>query len=300
MSVRLPQVVVQTDWLDAHLSDEDLRVFDCTVYLHPAPPDAATPYRVESGRADYLRGHIPGAGFLDVPGELSDPDTQLHFMRPSAEQFAAAMARHGVGEGTRVVLYSAGSPMWATRVWWMLRAFGFDEAAVLDGGWDKWVAEGRATATAACAYPPATFVPRPRPGLFVDKAAVRAAIDDDAALLMNALSPALHSGAGWSRYGRPGRIPGSVNVWAKDLLDPETQTFVPLAAAKDRLEAAGAAQAERIVLYCGGGISATVNALLLHRLGYENCAVYDGSMGEWAPDEALPIERDEALPIETD
>ena len=140
---REPEALMQTDWLAAHLGDPALRIFDCTTYLKPAEPGSDLPYLIVSGRADYDAGHIPGAGFLDIQGELSDNTTRLRFAMPSADHFAAAMSRHGVGAATRVVLYSAGNIMWATRVWWMLCAFGFDRAAVLDGGWDKWRAEGR-------------------------------------------------------------------------------------------------------------------------------------------------------------
>ena len=101
------------------------------------------PYHPEAGRADYEAGHIPGAGFLDVPGELSRQDAPVHFMMLPAAQFAAVMGRHGIGDDTRVVLYSRDRIMWATRVWWMLHAMGFDRAAVLDGGFEKWLAEGR-------------------------------------------------------------------------------------------------------------------------------------------------------------
>ena len=154
------EAIVSTAWLARHLTDPDLRIFDCTTYLRPAEPGEDVPYHPESGRGDYEQGHIPGAGFLDLQGELSDRSTELRFMMPDEWQFAAAMSRHGVGDGTRVVLYSAGSIMWATRVWWMLRAVGFDAAAVLDGGWEKWRVEDRPVDTSPCAYPPATIVAR--------------------------------------------------------------------------------------------------------------------------------------------
>jgi len=137
LEYRDPEALVHADWLEAHLTDSRLRIFDCTTHLRPAEPGGDMPYLIVSGRAEYDAEHIPGAGFLDIQGELADNTTRLRFMMPPADHFAAAMSRHGIGEGTRVVLYSAGSIMWATRVWWMLRAFGFDHAAVLDGGWDK-------------------------------------------------------------------------------------------------------------------------------------------------------------------
>jgi thiosulfate/3-mercaptopyruvate sulfurtransferase len=207
-----PEALVQTDWLEAHLRDPDLRIYECTTYLRYADPGAGVPYHPEAGRADYEAGHIPGAGFLDLPGELSRQDAPVHFMMPSPAEFAEVMGRHGLGDDARVVLYSRDRIMWATRVWWMLHALGFDRAAVLDGGFDKWRAEGRPVGSEPCAYPPAIFTPRPRPGLFVDKGAVLQAIDDPGACLINTLSEPDFLGQEPSRYGRPGRVPRSVNL----------------------------------------------------------------------------------------
>ena len=234
---------------------------------------------------------IPGAGFLDLPGELSRQDAAVNFMMLPPAAFAAVMSRHGIGEGTRVVLYSRERAMWATRAWWMLHAMGFEAAAVLDGGFDKWLAEGRPVSSEPCRYPPATFTPRPRPELFVDRAAVLAALHEPGVRLVNTLSEADFKGEEPSRYGRPGRIPGSVNLPWPTLTDAESHRFVALEDAAQRIDAIGAPAAERIVCYCGGGISATMGLFLLHRLGYANLALYDASMAEWARDPDLPIER---------
>lgn len=102
---RDPKSLVQTDWLEAHLGDPHMRIFDCTTYLKPAEPGSDMPYLVVSGKTDYDAGHIPGAGFLDIQGSLSDNTTKLWFTMPSADHFAAAMSRYGVGDGTRAVLY---------------------------------------------------------------------------------------------------------------------------------------------------------------------------------------------------
>jgi thiosulfate/3-mercaptopyruvate sulfurtransferase len=286
-----PDSLVQTAWLADHLDDPQLRIFECTTYLRPAAPDAGVPYHPEAGRADYAAGHIPGAGFLDLPGELSRQDTAVHFMMLPAADFASVMSRHGIGEGTRVVLYSRDRIMWATRVWWMLRAMGFDDAAVLDGGFEQWQAEGRPVTTEPCAYPEARFVPRPRRALMVDKDTVLAALEDPAVRLINTLAEADFKGTEPSRYGRPGRIPGSVNLPWPALTLPESNRFIPLNEAARRLEALELDEAERIVCYCGGGISATEGLFLLHRLGYDHLALYDASMAEWARDDRLPIER---------
>jgi thiosulfate/3-mercaptopyruvate sulfurtransferase len=289
---RDPKSLAQTDWLEANLGDPHVRIFDCTTYLKPAEPGSDMPYLVVSGKTDYDAEHIPGAGFLDIQGALSDNTTKLRFMMPTADHFAAAVSRHGVGEGTRVVLYSAGGIMWATRVWWMLRAFGFDNAAVLDGGWEKWRAEGRPVSTAACAYTPAEFIARPRPGMVVGKERVLAALGDPATVIVNALPPELHAGKAPSRYGRPGRVPGSVNVYAGTLLDSTTKAFVPLAQARAKFDATGVDKSKDVICYCGGGISATVDLFMLYQLGHDRITLYDGSMGEWAKDQSLPIETD--------
>jgi len=286
-----PDCLVSTGWLEAQLGDPALRIFECTTWLRPAEPGETVPYHPEPGRADYEQGHIPGAGFLDLPNELSRQDAPVHFMMLPAEQFAAVMSRHGVGDGTRVVLYSRDRIMWATRVWWMLHVMGFEEAAVLDGGFEAWQADGRPVSSAPAAYPAARFVARPRPGLMVDKQTVAAALGDAGTRLINTLSEADFEGALPSRYGRPGHIPGSVNLPWPSLTQPESNLLIPLEEAADRLAALGAPAAERIVCYCGGGISATMGLFVLHRLGYDNLALYDASMAEWARDASLPVER---------
>ncbi len=285
-----PDALVSTDWLQANLADPALRIFDCTTYL-VYETGTGRPYEVVSGRADYDAAHIPGSGFLDIQAELSDNASPFRFTMAPAERFANTIGRRGVGEGTRAVLYSRGNMQWATRVWWMLRSVGFDAAAVLDGGWDKWTAEGRPSSTEPCAYPPADFAPRPRPELFVGKEAVRAAIGDPITCIVNALAPDLHSGEN-PRYGRPGRIPGSVNVPAAALLDPKTCALPSVEVAAAAFAAVGADPSKRLIVYCGGGIAATLDAFLLYQLGYEDVAVYDDSMSEWATDESLPIETD--------
>ena len=287
---REPQALIETGELETILAVPELRIVDCTTWLKPAEPGDDAPYSVVPGRAEYDAGHIPGAVFLDIQGTISDPDTRFKFMAPSAERFADAMGTLGIGDDSRVVLYSAGSIMWATRVWWMLRAFGFDRAAVLDGGWEKWKAEGRPVSAEPGQHSPAQFTAKLRPGRFVDSAYVRSRLGDADTAMVNALAPEFHLGEGPSRYGRPGRIPGSVNVPASSLLDPSNGAFVTLDEARRLHEEAGITPNRQVVAYCGGGISATVGLFLLHQLGYRDLTLYDGSMGEWAQDSHLPIE----------
>jgi thiosulfate/3-mercaptopyruvate sulfurtransferase len=285
--------LISTAQLAAELGRADLRVYDCTTYLAPAPPGSDDPYLPVPGSKSFEEGHIPGADFLDLQGEFSDAATRLRFMMPAAAELARAFAHHGIGQGTRVVLYSIGTMMWATRFWWMLKSLGFDEAAVLDGGFDKWQAEGRPTESGpAKGYAPSAFEAAPRPGFFVDKKAVLAALNGRGVVLVNALGPQFHRGLEPSRYGRPGRIPGSVNVPAAALVSPATKDFVAPSDAEARFAAQGVTKEKQIICYCGGGISATIDLFLLYQLGYDNLSLYDGSMGEWAKDLSLPIETD--------
>jgi thiosulfate/3-mercaptopyruvate sulfurtransferase len=258
------------------------------VYLHPA--DVPGGFRVESGRAKWAEGHIPGGGFVDLQDELSDRGSALRFMMPPAAQFAESMSRHGVGDGVRVILYDRSVNMWAARVWWMLRAFGFDDAAVLNGGFKKWTREGRPLATDDGAAPRRPFTARPRPGLIADKSGVLAALGEDRACVLNALTDEQHRGVGGVTYGRSGRIAGSANVPARELVDPETHAYLPLDVLRAKFAASGALHAKRVITYCGGGIAASSDAFVLTLLGRPDVAVYDASLSEWAADPSLPME----------
>jgi thiosulfate/3-mercaptopyruvate sulfurtransferase len=283
--------LISTAELADILGQADLRLFDCTTYLEYQPEGSGIPYIAVPGRHTFEDGHIPGADFLDLQGEFSDPDTELRFMMPDVAHLERAFGRHGLSNESLVVLYSIGTPMWATRFWWMLTSLGFANVAVLDGGLDKWKLEGRALETGpAKGYEPAIFTAKPKPGFFVDKHRTLAATSEQGTVVVNALGPQFHKGLEPSRYGRPGRVPGSCNVSAATLLDPQTKAFVPLAEAEAKFSAQGITKDKRVVAYCGGGISATVDLFLLHQLGYDNLTLYDGSMGEWATDTSLPIE----------
>jgi thiosulfate/3-mercaptopyruvate sulfurtransferase len=283
--------LISTAELADILAQPNLRLFDCTTYLEYQPEGSGVPYIAVPGRHTFEVAHIPGADFLDLQGEFSDPGTELRFMMPDVAQLETAFGRHGISDDSEVVLYSIGTPMWATRFWWMLTSLGFENLSVLDGGLDKWKAEGRAIETGpAEGYKPAKFTAKPKPGFFVDKNETLAATSERNTSVVNALGPQFHKGLEPSRYGRPGRVPGSCNVSAATLLDPQTKAFVALADAEAKFKAQGITKDKRVVAYCGGGISATIDLFLLHRLGYDNLTLYDGSMGEWAKDPSLPIE----------
>jgi thiosulfate/3-mercaptopyruvate sulfurtransferase len=284
-----PEFLVETNWLAAHLADPGVMVFDCTTHLIPDPQIT---YKVVPGREDFEKGHIPGAQFIDMSRDVSDVSQNLRFMRPTPEAFASAMRRLGVSASTRVVTYSTANAWWATRMWWLLRVFGFDNAAVLNGGWQKWSREGRMVETGP-ATPRAAgdFTVREVRDLMVDKSQVLAAIGNGEVCTLNALTPQQHAGSGGNTYGRPGRIAGSVNLPAAHLVDPETNEFLPADTLRQRFAEVGALD-KQVITYCGGGIAASADALALVMLGHRNVKLYDASLSEWAVDEALPMETD--------
>lgn len=263
--------------------DKRLRIFDTTVYLHPGP----TGYRVESGRANYLKGHIPTAGLLDLTRGMSDASSPLAFTLPGAQQLQDDFRKYGVADDSLVVLYSTTHIMWATRLWWMLHWAGHQNVTLLEGGYTQWIADGRPIDTNPTPYPTSNMTVQPQPGLWATRDEVLASIGDGAVCTINALSPEVYAGSAKTNYGRPGHIPGSKNLHYESILDKQTfRSADEIAAAMDRV---GARKADRVITYCGGGISATVDAFALKLIGYDNVAVYDGSMSEWARDANLPL-----------
>jgi len=276
--------LIDTATLQTLLDDPTLRVFDTTVHLAPKPGG----YEVRSGRADYLAAHIPGAGFLDLLEEFADTSHRLRFMMPPREQLIAAAGRLGIGPGTRVVLYNSGPTWWATRAFFMFRAVGFDAVQVLDGGLDRWRADQRPLESGERRYPEARFEPGASREVFVDRATVLDAVTRRDRVLMHALAPAVFRGE-VAPYGRPGRIAGSVNLPATDLL-ADDRRFLDRDTLASRLSQVGALGDRPTITYCGGGISATTNAFALLLLGRDDVQIYDASMNEWGPDPSLPME----------
>ena len=281
------EFLVSVDWLLENLEDPNLRIYDCTAHLIPHPTET---YTIGSGKGDYEKAHIPGADFLDLQQELSNNTSKLRFTFPSAEHFSKAIGAHGLSNDNQAILYSTTSPQWATRIWWMLRAFGFDNAKVLDGGLIRWVQKGYPTSTIPSTYPEQSFTAKPRPGLIIQKSEVLEGIHESNTCIINALSQEQHIGVGGRTYGRPGRIKDSENVPTTELIDPETNGFYPAAVIAERFASVGTQSSDRVLTYCGGGIAASATAFLLTMLGHTNVGLYDNSLSEWAIDESLPME----------
>tara|TARA_R110002072_G_scaffold1780_1_gene14582 strand:+ start:11235 stop:12110 length:876 start_codon:yes stop_codon:yes gene_type:complete len=286
MSYANPNYLIPTDDLATAMATEpeNLRIFDVTVTLVPSPPG----YKAVSGLADYQKGHIAGAQFLDLPKDFSDPDSKFNFMMPTAEYIQAAYRKTGINNESKVIFYSTGHPMWATRAWWMLHSCGHKNVAVLDGGFAKWQSEARVVSTDVVTdIVPGNFTAKLNSSLWADKDKTFAAISDTDTCTINALSPGVYSGEADMNYGRKGHIENSLNIFYEEVL--ENGCFRSAEELKNLFTSRGVLDKKQVIAYCGGGISATIDALALKLIGYEDVSVYDGSMGEWVRDESLPL-----------
>lgn len=285
MPTLLTSPLVSAQWLADHLGADDLVVVDASVVAYTQPN--GTPGSL-SGHEQYIAdGHVPGAVFADLIEEFSDPTGGYPFTRPDAERFAAAAGALGIGDHTTVVVYDTAVGQWAARFWWLLRAFGHDAAAVLDGGLTAWIAAGRPIERAHVEPSPAVFTPAERLDAWVDKAHVeRVVAGEEQAALVCAVPPKEFTGETPSR-DRAGVIPGSRSLPAGRLVDRETRTALPDSELRDVL--APVLDAPRIVAYCNGGIAAAAAALHLVRLGETAVSIYDGSLNEWAADPDAPL-----------
>jgi thiosulfate/3-mercaptopyruvate sulfurtransferase len=282
----LPGPLVSIQWLADHLGGDDLVVLDATARLVPSPAGGLAWL---SGYDDHLlSGHVPGALFADLLEEFSDVTAPLPFTLPDAAQVAAGAAAIGRGADSTVVIYDNANSRFAARLWWLLRSYGLQNVAVLDGGLSAWraaglpVEQGHVTAS----VPAEPFVPARQPGYWAERAEVEAVLDGTAAgALVCTLPAADFRGEGAGR----GHIPGSSNVPAAHLVERETNL---LRSGDDLAERTAAVPSdEPVILYCAAGILASLAALALVVRGHSDVRVYDGSLNEWAADPDAPLVR---------
>jgi thiosulfate/3-mercaptopyruvate sulfurtransferase len=271
-----------TDWLADHLGAADIAVLDATLYLPNEGKDA---------RAEFAAAHIPGARFFDI-NEIADPDTDLPHMVPSPGRFAKLIGALGVGNDSIVVFYDQKGLASAARGWWMMRLFGHDKAAVLDGGLPKWLAEDRPINTGEPQpTEPATFRPDFRATRLRGIGDMLRNVVTQREQVLDARAAGRFSGAvPEPRAGmRSGHIPGALNLPYTDLLRSDG-TFRSAAEVKSRLTLAGIDGERSVVTSCGSGVTACILTLGLVVAGLPEGAVYDGSWSEWGGRADTPIE----------
>jgi thiosulfate/3-mercaptopyruvate sulfurtransferase len=296
--------LVEPSWLAAHLADGDIRVVDAR-------------WRGDgTSRELYRQGHLPGAVQLDWQRDLSWTDERgVGYLLLPPEPFAAVMGAVGISDRTSVVAYAETDHSGAARLWWALRFYGHEQVAVLNGGWTRWVAEGWPISTKMPRPAPTSFTPRPRLQLLARVREIEQALHEaDSRVCLVDTRPReqytgqaiwrphgslfLPSGQSWialadGRVMRGGHIPGAVHLHASRLLNPVDWTYLPRESLRALARGAGLEPEQRVITYCGSGISASLGLFALHLAGYQDIALYDASLEEWGTDPAFPVERGE-------
>ena len=267
--------LVTVEWLADHLREPDLRIVDASWHM---------PASGRNGREDYLAAHIPGAVFLDIDA-LSDKSDPAPHMLPSAGEFGQAMARLGVDRDDRIIVYDNSPIRTAARGWFMLRHFGAEQVAILDGGLQTWSAEGRPTESGEPQARAAAFAAEPRSAI-VRKEDILAGLD--LPLLDARGRPRFEGTEPDPRPGvAPGHIPGARNLPFAAVYNADG-TFKDRATLRALFAEAGIDPARPFVASCGSGVTANSLLFAAHLLGNDEARLYDGSWSEWGADPATP------------
>ena len=280
MALDDPRLLVSTDWLAAHMKDPDLRILDATYFMPGDPRDA---------KAAYAAAHIPGARFFDID-DISDHRSDLPHMAPPVEKFMSRMRAMGVGDGHQVVVYDAEGLFSAARVWWLFRLMGQMDIAVLDGGFPKWLAEGREVEDMAPMVRDRHMTVRRQNQMIKDVTQVSAASKLGDYEIVDARAAERFAGeVDEPRPGlRKGHIPGSKSLPFKTLLNPDG-TLLDVDGLRAAFAAAQVDLSKPVITTCGSGVTAAIISLALERIGKTDHSLYDGPWCEWGAFPTLPV-----------
>lgn len=275
--------LVNSAWLEEHLDDSDLRIIDLRGAV--LPPTAPPPHYF-SDRAAYEAAHIPGAVFVDWQVDIVEPGSPSNDIA-SPVRFSDLMSRLGISNGDLVVVYDDAASMFAARVRWCLLYYGHEHVRILDGGWQKWTAEGRRTEEAPPAVRPGTFAAARNPRLKASAEDILSGIEAGTIQLLDTRSPAEFAGeASRAQFG--GHIPSAINLPRKAMVADDL-TMKPAADLLAQFSELGISlHAEDTVIYCNSGVSASYALAALELAGATNLRVYDGSWKEWGNDPSTP------------
>ena len=268
MTYAHPEQLVETDWVAAHAAEANVRIVDMR----------------QNGFAE---GHVAGAVYIS-PVAIRDAKAPPTFL-PTPAAFEEMMAKLGISDATRVVVYDERGGIYAARLWWILNYFGHTNVALMNGGWIKWTAEQRPTSTAAASQGAGKFTARPQTQWVATASDVVGAIGKPGVTIVDARTQAEIEGKDLRNIRRGGFVPSSVPVYWEDLLDAPKKTFKPADELKKIYEDRGIVPSKEVIAYCQVGMRASVDLFALHLIGYDRLRNYYGAWEEWGNRDDLPL-----------